>query len=75
MDSIKGSVVRATGVCGTYQCKMGGIGLGYRINGTVYSDGGNGHYYPEDVNWFLPDNGDHYMGRVRRLSLPPAYTR
>ena len=73
MTSYRKSEVEATGTKGTYISKpFQGMGLGYRMpDGTVVKSGGNGWFYPVEIESFDADGGDRYMGRVR--GIMPTY--
>lgn len=62
------SEIRAKGIKGTTICNLGGVGLGYKYEGVVYSSGGNGFYYEKrNLKTFVADNGEGYMNRVKGI--------
>jgi hypothetical protein len=73
MTSYRKSEVEATGTKGTYvSLPYHGTGMGYQMpDGTVVRSGGNGWYYPVEVESFTADGGKGYMGVVR--GILPTY--
>ncbi len=67
------SIVEKEGKKGSYITSYGAIGLGYLVNGYVYSSCGNGYYGIVDVKVFCKDNGKMYIDKVKSLGLFPGY--
>lgn len=62
---IKASEIEKTGTKVTTVSPMGGIGYGYKLNGTVYQNGGNGFYYDRPDYKAIADGGKAYIAVVR----------